>query len=110
ELASKLVDVSGTARVFDELLPNIADQAKNAFIRANPQMQLGIINVVDKVAIEMVKRRPELDKWLAGVWASGFTDDEMREHIDSYETGTGKTLADQFPQILAVQTAAAQQW
>ncbi len=39
----QLVKLSGTARIFDEVLPNIADQAKNAFIRANPQMQLGII-------------------------------------------------------------------
>ena len=47
----KLVQVSGTARIFDEMLPTIADQAKNAFIRANPQMQLGIIGLVDTIAL-----------------------------------------------------------
>ncbi len=109
-LALKLVKLSGTARIFDTLLPDIADQAKNDFIRANPQMQLGIINVVDKIAVELVSRRPELDHYLARVWASGFTDKEMQQLVDFYSTDTGKKLAATLPQILAVQTAAAQQW
>jgi hypothetical protein len=110
QLADKLVQITGTARLFDSLLPNIADEAKNSFIRSNPQMQLGIIAVVDKVAVEMVARRPELDAYLARVWASGFTNDEMRELIAFYTTDTGKKFAQLHPQVLAVQTAAAEEW
>jgi hypothetical protein len=110
QLADQLVQLTGTARLFDSLLPNIADEAKNSFIRSNPQMQLGIIAVVDKVAVEMVARRPELDAYLARVWASGFTNDEMRELIAFYTTDTGKKYAKLQPQLLAVQTAAAEEW
>jgi hypothetical protein len=110
KLADQLVQLTGTARLFDSLLPNIADEAKNSFIRSNPQMQLGIIAVVDKVAVEMVARRPELDAYLARVWASGFSDDEMRELIAFYSTDIGKKYAKLQPQILAVQTAAAEEW
>ena len=109
-LADKLVQITGTARLFDSLLPNIADKAKNSFIRSNPQMQLGIIAVVDKVAVEMVSRRPELDAYLARVWASGFTNDEMRDLIEFYSSDTGKKFANLHPKILAVQTAAAEDW
>lgn len=110
ELAMKLVQLSGTTRIFDTVLPDIADQAKNRFIRANPQMQLGIIAVVDKIALQMVTRRPELDQYLAKVWASGFTDPELQELIDFYSTDTGKKFSNALPQVLAVQTAAAQEW
>jgi len=110
ELADKLVQMTGTARLFDSLLPTIAEQAKNGFIRSNPQMQLGIIAVVDKVAVELVSRRPELDGYLARVWASGFTNDEMRELIEFYSSETGKKLANVQGQLLAVQTAAAEEW
>ena len=79
------MQLTGTARLFDEILPNIADEAKNDFIRANPQMQLGIISVVDKVAVDLVRRRPELDDYLARVWASGFTNEEMQQLIDFYQ-------------------------
>ena len=109
-LAAKLVELTRSARMFDELLPNIADKAKNDFIRANPQMQLGIITVVDKVAVDLVKRRPELDNYLARVWASGFTDEELQDLINFYSTDTGKKFAIGLPQILAVETAAAEDW
>ena len=110
ELADELVQITGTARLFDSLLPNIADEAKNRFIKGNPQMQLGIISVVDKVAVEMVSRRPELDRYLARVWASGFTNDQMSELIEFYKTDTGQKLAQTQGQLLAVQTAAADDW
>jgi hypothetical protein len=110
ELATRLVQVSGTSRTFDEVLPLIADQAKNAFIRANPQMQLGIIEVVDRVAISLVSRRPELNQYLATVWASTFSVDEMQELIEFYESDTGRKFSEVLPELLAVQTAAAQEW
>jgi hypothetical protein len=109
-LATKLVQVSGVARVFDDVLPTIAEQSKNEFIRANPQMQLGIIAIVDKIAIQMVGRRPELDLFLARIWASGFTDEEMQALIDFYSSDAGKKFAARLPAMLAVQTSAAQQW
>jgi hypothetical protein len=110
DLAMQLVKISGTSRMFDELLPTIADQAKNSFIRANPQMQLGIIDVVDRVAVSLVSRRPELDEYLARVWASGFSNDEMRDLIAFYGSDTGKKFAQLLPRLLAVETAAAEEW
>ena len=109
-VAWELVQVSGISRTFDELLPNIADQAKNAFIRANPQMQLGIIELVDRTALTLVSRRKELDENLAKVWASGFTPDQLQELVDFYKSDTGKKYADLYAQLLGVQMAAAQSW
>jgi hypothetical protein len=110
ELARELVRLSGTGRTFDELLPTIASQAKNAFIRANPQMQLGIIDLVDRTALTLVSRRKELDESLAKVWASGFTMDEMQELVDFYSSETGKKFADLHAELLGVEMAAAQRW
>ena len=109
-LAMKLVETSGTTRIFDEVLPSIAEDSKNRFIRANPQMQLGIIAVVDRIAVQMVSRRPELDQYLARVWASGFSDEEMQELVDFYSTDVGTKFSTALPQVLAVQTAAAREW
>jgi hypothetical protein len=109
-LAMQVVKLSGTSRTFDELLPNIADQAKNAFIRANPQMQLGIIQVVDTAVLTLVSRRPELDRILARIWASSFTDEELQSIVDFYSSEAGKKFADVQPRLLAVEMAAAQEW
>lgn len=109
-LAMKLVELSGTTRIFDTVLPDLAEESKNNFIRANPQMQLGIIAVVDRVALTLVSRRPELNQYLAKVWASAFTDEEMQDIVDFYSTEVGKKFSIALPQMLAVQTAAAQEW
>lgn len=110
QLALQLVRLSGIGRTFDELLPNIASQAKNAFIRANPQMQLGIIEMVDRTALTLVSRRRELDENLAKVWASGFTVEEMRELVEFYSSPTGQKYADLNAELLSVEMAAAQHW
>ena len=109
-LAMQLVRLSGNAQTFDVLLPNVADQAKNTFIKANPQMQLGIIEIVDRIALSLVHRRPDLDRALARIWASGFTNEEMQELIDFYQTDTGKKFAELHPQLLTVSMATAQDW
>ena len=108
--ALQLVRLSGTSRTFDQLLPTIADQAKNAFIRANPQMQLGIIEIVDRIALTLVSRRPELDQELARVWAAGYSDEELDQLIEFYNTDVGKKFADLQPKMLAVEVTAAQEW
>ena len=110
ELAKQLVKLSGAGRTFDELLPNIADQAKNTFIRSNPQMQLGIIGVVDKVALDMVARRPELDTALERIWATAFSEDQLIELIAFYNSETGKRFAAIQPRLIAAQMSAAQNW
>jgi hypothetical protein len=65
---------------------------------------------VDKIAVQLVSRRPELDNYLARVWASGFTDEELQGLVDFYSSDLGKKYAVALPQLLAVQTAAAEEW
>lgn len=110
DLGLQLVKLSGTGKTFDQLLPNIADEAKNSFIRANPQMQLGIIEVVDRVALSMVSLRPQLDQMLARAWASGFTPEEMQALVDFYGTDIGKKFSEVQPRLMAVEMATAQAW
>jgi len=109
-LGMQLVKLSGNSDTFNILLPNLADQAKNAFIRANPQMQLGIIDIVDRVALSLVNRRPDLDQALARVWASAFTEQEMEELIAFYQSDTGKKFAELYPKILTVNMRTAEEW
>lgn len=110
ELAKQLVELSGSSRTFDEILPNIAEQAKNTFIRSNPQMQLGIITVVDKVALDLVERRPDLDRALERIWATAFNKEQLEDLIAFYTSPTGKRFAAIQPRLIAAQMSTAQNW
>ncbi len=109
-LARQVLTASRTGRPFDELLPNIADQAKTTFIQSNPQMQLGIIEVVDKVALDMVFRREDLDVKLAEVWALAFDKDELRVLLDFYNSPAGRKFGAIMPRILVIQAGIADTW
>lgn len=109
-LARQVLTASRTGRPFDELLPNIADQAKTTFIQSNPQMQLGIIEVVDKVALELVSRREDLDVRLTEVWALAFDKDELRVLLDFYKSPAGKKFGALMPRILVMQAGIADTW
>jgi uncharacterized protein len=109
-LARRVLDATDVTRPFDEILPDIADRAKTTLIRSNPQMQLGIINVVDKVALEMVERRAELENIMARIWAETFSDEELEELLAFYESPLGQKYAQEFPLLLRAQIGAAEWW
>ena len=109
-LARQVLAVSRTGRPYDELLPNIADRAKTTFIRSNPQMQLGIIEVVDRVALDLVSRREDLDAKLAEVWALAFEKDELRALLEFYDTPVGQKFGAITPRILTTQLGIADVW
>ena len=109
-LARQVLAATRAGRPFDEILPNIADQAKITFIRSNPQMQLGIIEVVDKVALDMVNRREDLDVKLTEVWALAFDKDELRTLLEFFNTPAGRKFGVIMPRIFAAQLGIADQW
>ena len=110
EVARQVVLASGSGRLYDELLPNVAEQAKTTFIRANPQMQLGVIEVVDKVALSLVERRRDLDQQLAAIWAELFTLEELQSLLAFYQSPAGQKFGTVQPVLLGAQLAAARDW
>ena len=110
ELGRQVLEASRSGRAFDSILPNLADDTKMSFIRSNPDMQLGVINVVDQVALNLVKQRAALDSKLAEIWATAFTTEELQTILDFYRTPAGQKLANLHPRILGAQLAMAQQW
>ena len=109
-LARQVMTASRTGRPFDEILPNMAEQAKTTFIRSNPQMQLGIIEVVDKVVLDLVPRREDLEAKLIEVWALAFDKDELRVLLEFYNTPAGKKFGALMPRILTTQIGVAEIW
>ena len=93
-LAMKLVELSGTTRIFDEVPP---DHRRAGEERLHPRQSAD-------AARHHRGRRPDRRRswsaagrsstsYLARVWASGFSDEEMQELIDFYSTDTGKKLS-----------------
>jgi hypothetical protein len=110
EIAREAFIASKAGRAFDEILPVVADRAKATFIKSNPQMQLGIIEVVDRVALDLVKSRKTLDDGLIRVWARAFEPEELVGIRDFFNSAVGQKFAEEYPKVLQTQLAVSDNW
>ena len=110
ELARQVFIASKTGRSFDNILPTVAEQAKSTFVRSNPQIQLGVIDAVDRVALELVPMRKELDDGLIRVWARAFTEEELKNLLQFFESPAGQKFSDNYPKVISTQLALAESW
>ncbi|WP_181702164.1 DUF2059 domain-containing protein [Chthonobacter albigriseus] len=95
---------------FDQILPVLADQAKALFQRSNPSLVQEIDAVVNQIALELAKRRPELDRELERVWAARFTEDELKEITAFYSSAVGMKFGQNMPLVIQDSIRSASIW
>jgi len=99
-----------STRSFDEILPLMAQRAKDVLTRSNPSLADEIDTVTTEVALSLVDRRTELSNLIQGVWARRFTLEELNAISDFYESPVGKKLSENSETIAAISFAAAKKW
>ena len=110
KLARQVFIASKTGRSYDDILPNVAEQAKSTFVRSNPQIQLGVLDAVDRVALKMVPMRKELDDGLIRVWARAFSEEELTDLLQFFESPTGQKFSENYSKVISTQLALAENW
>jgi hypothetical protein len=95
---------------FSTILISLSDQAKALFIRSNPSLVAEIEDVVNAVALDLAKRRPELDRELERVWAARFTEEELNEITAFYVSPVGKKLGENMGVVIQDSIRSAGIW
>ncbi|WP_350333711.1 DUF2059 domain-containing protein [Coralliovum pocilloporae] len=78
---------------FSSLLELVALQTKNTFIRTNPGLEKDIVEVTDIAVKDFEDRKTQIDSNMAVLWASRFTEAELKDISAFYQTETGRKLA-----------------
>lgn len=100
----------GATSKFDVILPTIAEQLKQQLIQATPNFAPIINEVVDAKAIEIAKRRADLETEAAKVYATTFSLDELNAITAFYTSPAGKKLMSNGPIALRELNKAADIW
>ncbi|SON56379.1 hypothetical protein HDIA_2838 [Hartmannibacter diazotrophicus] len=108
--AQKAIQAAHASETFDQILPVLADQTKSLFQRSNPAAIKDIDEVVDSVALNLAKRRPELQAELQRVWAARLSIEELQTVTAFYESPTGKKFGELMPAILQDSVRVAGVW
>ena len=108
--AMTVVRSAGATRGFDNVLPNLASKVIDRLIAIRPDLHKEITAAVETVALKLAVRRAELDNDIARIWATNFTEDELKSLAQFYQSAAGKKFSAIGPSIVAQSYQAVDRW
>lgn len=108
--AKEAVAASQSTTSLDNILPRIAEQAKQQLIANRPDAAEQISQIVDDVAISLAPRRGALEEEVAYGYARIFTVEELNQITAFYKTDAGKKLIAETPTVARSIDQAARVW
>jgi hypothetical protein len=92
-LSRKFVDLSNKAGVYEAILAQTAAQTSKLLSSQNPEITDKIDKVIGDTLDQYRGKNDELFNQFARVYATTFTEDEMKQIVAFYETPVGQKLA-----------------
>jgi len=77
---------------FDSFLGEISFELKNELMRKDPNLEAEISETVEEEAIKLASRRADLEKEVALAYARHFTEEELSNIANFYNSPTGQKL------------------
>jgi hypothetical protein len=109
-LAKAIIDFTGAAKSFDPVLPQILVQARTTVLNTNPKLQKDVDEVLGQLETEFAPRRDELRNEIADIYAKNFSEDDLRQLAQFYQSPVGKKMVAVMPTVLRASYAAVQGW
>jgi hypothetical protein len=109
-IAKEIITIKGSANIFDPILPNLLDKSKAIFLRTNPMLSKDLNDVVAKLRTELAPRTAELVMEMAKLYATAFTDQELKDALAFYKSPLGKKMITAEPQVLDQTFNAMNEW
>jgi uncharacterized protein len=109
-LAKELIVLKGGHQMFDAVVPGVIDQAKDVFLPTNPNLNKELVEVTGKLKLEYANKSDELFNEVAKVYATHFTEQELKEIVAFYKTPLGKKMLTEDPVAIQEGLARAKDW
>jgi hypothetical protein len=108
--AKELITVKGAAAIYDPLVPGVVEQARRALLQANPTLGKDLNEVALKLRAEYAPRRTEILDDVAKLYASRFTEQELKDALAFYKSPLGRKMLVEEPKILDQGMRDAEAW
>jgi hypothetical protein len=108
--AKELVNVTGATGLFNPLIVGVVEQAKLLFLQQDPSLIKDLNEVAAKLRSDLAPRFSELTDEVARLYASHFTDHELKDILVFYQSPVGKKLLAQQAEVIDASMKFAQTW
>jgi hypothetical protein len=109
-LAKEIILVKGGNAIYDPVIPQIVNQARTVFLQSNPLLGKDLGEVAAKLQAEYTPRTVELINDGAKLYASKFTEQELKDVLAFYKSPVGRKVIAQEPVILDQSSSNVDQW
>ena len=110
QTAKEIVTVTGATALFTPLIPGVIEQAKNLFLQQNPGLSKDLNEITTKMRADLAPRFDELTAEVARLYASHFTEAELKELLAFYKSPLGTKLINEQPKVGEEGLKFAQDW
>jgi len=109
-LAKEIIAVKGGNSLYDPVIPQIIDRARAIFMQSNPMLSTPLNEVAARLRAELGPRVADLINDGAKLYASRFTEQELKDVLAFYKSPVGRKVVAQEPVILDQSAANMETW
>lgn len=109
-LANEILDAKGGMTIFEAIVPGVVEKSKNQLLQMNPNLFKDLNEVALDLRKEFAPRLSALRAEIAKIYASRFTEQEMKDTLAFYKSPLGKKLLSEEPGFVDRSMSAAQDW
>ena len=108
--AKELVAATKATTVFNPLIAGVVEQAKLLFLQQNPSLAKDLNEIAEKMRADLEPRMSELSDEMAKLYATHFTDQELKAILAFYQSPVGKKVLVEQPTVVDLSMRYAQDW
>lgn len=98
--AKELLALKNASAMYASLVPNVVQRTKEALVQSNLNYQKDLNEVAVKVAHDLAGQEQAVGEEMAKVYATDFTEQELKDIVVFYKTPLGKKLLEQEPRTI----------
>lgn len=110
QAAQEIVAATGATALFNPLIAGVIEQAKVLFLQQDPSLSRDANEIAAKMRADLAPRLSELNDAVAKMYATHFTEQELKDLLAFYKSPVGKKLVVQQPEIADGSLKFAQDW
>jgi hypothetical protein len=108
--AKEILTIKNASAMYANAVPGLVEKTKIALIQQNLNYQKDLNEVAQVVAQQLKGRENEIGEGMAQVYASEFTEQELKDLVTFYKSPLGKKLIEAEPRAIGLSMAFMNSW
>lgn len=109
-MAKEIIALKGSAAGYNVVGAGVIEQSKAVLLQTNPTLSKDLNEVAAKMRTDFAARMAEPLNDAAKLYASGFTEQELKEILAFYKSATGKKVIEKEGQIFEASMTNLDSW